>query len=184
MTSYREGVTGNYTLSVTPAGAAQMNPSGGAPPPASSSGSRPVSLDTSLRFDTPLEATLAETDNAVLPSGSPRAGVGYYRDGYAFEGLAGDAVRIDFTSRPASAEPVAPGLAPLNPSLDGFLVLVAPSGTVEATNDDFSGPSDARIETMLAESGSYRIVVTSFGPNATGRYRLSLTTADQSSGEE
>jgi hypothetical protein len=181
VTSFRGGVTGNYTLSVAPSGTSQPGLSASTPLSAAASPNRPITPDAQIAFDAPVEGTLSESDNAILPSESPRAGVGYYRDGYTFEGAAGDAVRIDFTGRPASAEAVAPGLAPLNPSLDGYLVLAAPSGAVESTNDDFTGPSDARIETVLAESGPYRIVVTSFGPNATGRYRLNLTAASLAS---
>ena len=60
---------------------------------------------------------------------------------------------------------------------DTTLALRAPDGDV-FENDD-SGPrsrpeTDSRMETALAQDGDYTILVSSFGPQATGKYRLSL----------
>jgi Na+/H+-dicarboxylate symporter len=59
------------------------------------------------------------------------------------------------------------------------LYLIGPTGSVIARNDEASGDTSARIPTgdgfyRLPESGSYIVEVTSFTPNSTGAYTLTL----------
>lgn len=178
VTSYGPNTSGNYTLTVA-SGDTGVSPA--------ELGSRaggmthqPITADAVLEFDVPVTGTLTEADNAALPAESSRASVGYHRDGYVFDGVAGEPIQIDFAGAASPETSTVPGLAPLSPSLDGYLILVAPSGAIEAVNDDFTSPADARIALTLSETGPHRVVVTSFGPNATGPYRLMLTAAPAS----
>ncbi|MBI3683138.1 MAG: pre-peptidase C-terminal domain-containing protein [Acidobacteria bacterium] len=87
-------------------------------------------------------------------------GPNYYADLYTFTGVSGQRLTVTLTSA----------------DFDTYLVLVAPSGAVAATNDD-SGPdtSNSRIEFTLNESGGWRIEATSYNQRATGSYTLTVS---------
>ena len=58
---------------------------------------------------------------------------------------------------------------------DTYLIVHSPSGNQE-DNDDFqSGSLNSGFDIQVAEPGDYRIVVTSYRPGETGRYRLTVT---------
>lgn len=102
-----------------------------------------------------VDGTLSGSD-CLSPEGP------YYTDVYTFNGLAGQYISIALT---ASA-------------FDPYLLLIGPTGKVEAEDDD-SGPGlNARIPASgsrrLAMSGTYRIEVSSFRMRATGAYNLRL----------
>lgn len=94
-------------------------------------------------------------------------------DLYAFNGMAGQQVRIEMSDDPAVA-----------PTLDTYLYLFAPDGSLIAENDDIDlgVNQNSRIPVAagsfftLPQTGSYVIVATSYGNNATGQYSLTLTT--------
>ena len=98
---------------------------------------------------------------ALQPS-DPRLGDGEHVDTYTLDVRAGQTVQADLGSE----------------AFDPYLLLVAPSGTTEAFNDDHEG-SQARsqIRATVAESGRYRVLVTSYASGETGAYTLALRVA-------
>jgi hypothetical protein len=95
-----------------------------------------------------------------LDTGDDRIEGDYY-DSYDFYGNAGESVVIDLYSS----------------SFDTYLVLIAPSGA-DIQNDDHNGSLDrSRIETVLNETGTWTVFVTSYESGETGAYELSITTA-------
>src|SRR5207237_3668976 len=58
---------------------------------------------------------------------------------------------------------------------DAYLYLLDPSGNILAWDDDSGGNLDARIVFNAQDSGTYRIVVTTYAPFTTGAFRLRVT---------
>jgi hypothetical protein len=58
-------------------------------------------------------------------------------------------------------------------AFDAFLVLKDSQGNVVASDDDGGSGLNARIERVLA-AGTYEIVASSFGPDQTGAYQLTV----------
>jgi hypothetical protein len=58
-------------------------------------------------------------------------------------------------------------------AFDAFLVLKDSQGNVVASDDDGGSGLNSRIERVLA-AGTYEIVASSFGPNQTGAYQLTV----------
>jgi hypothetical protein len=145
VTSYQKNERGSYELRITfgtasPATAATT---------ASSTGDRSRDLSAIGYGDS--RAGSLSTDDGRLESGE-------YRDSYAFEGNAGDAIVIELTSS----------------EFDPYLVLVPPQGE-QIDNDDAPGRRDmSRIELTLRASGRYRILATSYAAGKTGSYSLAL----------
>lgn len=123
--------------------------------------------ELSLSTGEPAEAvdlrsiSYGETANGSIDTGDPSSETyrGYYEP-VTFEGSEGDNVTIDMTSED-----------------DTYLILLGPDGTIVAENDDYEG-LDSRIETGLPSDGTYTIVATSFDPDATFDYELSLQRAE------
>jgi hypothetical protein len=111
--------------------------------------------------------TVGQTVNGSLTTSdgrSPIKGSSYYCDRYTFSGTAGQQVAILLTSS----------------AFDTYLYLIGPSGSVVAQDDDGGGGWNSRIPPgsgyyTLPSSGTYTIEVTSYSPNATGSYTLSLS---------
>jgi hypothetical protein len=83
-----------------------------------------------------------------------------YYEAYALEASAGTNVVITLEST----------------DFDPYLVLVAPSGEIEESNDDAAkGDLNSRIETTLEEPGRWLIVANTLEPEETGAYTLSVT---------
>ena len=61
----------------------------------------------------------------------------------------------------------------LQGDFDTYLLLVGPSSFRE-DNDDGSSNRDSRIEAVLPEAGTYRVIVTSYKPSQGGAYDLSI----------
>jgi hypothetical protein len=90
-------------------------------------------------------------------------GNSFYADRYSFLGSVGQQVTVSLTS----------------PSLDTYLYLLGPDGTVLAQDNDGGGATDARIPAAggfltLPASGTYVIEATSSVANALGAYQLRL----------
>lgn len=117
-----------------------------------------ISGDAAISFNQPVAGYLSVGDAAVLPDPS-RGGNDFYRDGFSFDSIAGTRVMIDLQC----------------PAWDGYLFLVAPSGEIIASNDDFQSNRAAQIVAALTQSGTHRVVVTSFGAYAGGEYTVTLT---------
>lgn len=94
-----------------------------------------------------------------LGAGDGRLGSGEYVDRYRFTGRRGERVSIQLAS----------------PDFDTYLILRRPDGRQQDNDDrgDAEG-TDSRIDTALGEDGEYELLVTSFRPGETGRYRLRL----------
>ncbi|MGI8734791.1 MAG: M12 family metallo-peptidase [Pyrinomonadaceae bacterium] len=99
---------------------------------------------------------------------------GAFADQYFFTGAAGEPVRIEmFGTGPAT--------------LDTYLYLIGPGGTVVAENDDIetSVILDSRIPLSgffsLPVAGTYIIEATTFDPSTTGSYDLRLTSGSPNS---
>jgi hypothetical protein len=105
---------------------------------------------------------LGQVVNGSLARGDGQLASGEYQDQYRFSARRGQRVRIELMG---------------NNDLDTYLILRRPDGSQD-TNDDaeFDGREslNSRIDTVLAEDGDYVIVATTYRPNTTGGYRLSL----------
>jgi hypothetical protein len=107
-------------------------------------------------------AVAGETVGGRLESGDRTLQSGEYEDRYTFEGESGQAVTIDLHST----------------EFDPYLMLIAPSDEQEE-NDDYEGDTTrSRIDTTLAESGTYTVSVTSYSAGETGAYVLTYPGAE------
>jgi hypothetical protein len=82
-------------------------------------------------------------------------GPSFYYDLFSFIGTEGTGIVIDLSSS----------------SFDTYLFLIAPDGSVAASNDDWSG-TDSHIEATLGQTGSWSIQTTTYYAGATGAYSL------------
>lgn len=105
---------------------------------------------------------IGQSVNGSLANGDSELDGGEFIDNYSFIGEAGQRVVIDLRSA----------------AFDTYLILAAPSGAQE-DNDDAGGATNSRIETVLAETGEYRVGVTSYAADETGAYSLSVTSLDE-----
>lgn len=90
-------------------------------------------------------------DGTVNPAGD--------RDDYNFVGTAGQAITIRLDKR--------------NSTLDAFVELYNPDGSLLGRDDDGGGNQNARLAITLGQNGRYKIIARDYG-TATGGYRLSL----------
>ena len=94
----------------------------------------------------------------ALASGDQQLHSGEYYDSYEFQGRAGQRVVFDLTST----------------AFDPYLMVIAPSGHRDE-NDDYRGSkTQSRLELALEETGTYRVVVTSYTKDETGAYELRI----------
>lgn len=136
VTSYGSGVGGDYELSMD-----QGTASAAA-----------VERDV-------IALNIGESASGDLESADLLNDSGMYEDTYAFQGSAGDTLRLSLSSQ----------------EFDTYLRLITPSGE-SIDNDDFEGNVNlSAIELTLQESGRYRVVVTSYSTGGTGRYELSAS---------
>jgi len=63
-------------------------------------------------------------------------------------------------------------------SLDAYLKLFDPKGQNVAEDDDSGGDLDARIVYTPQVTGRFRIMATTYRPNETGAYPLTVTAVD------
>jgi len=124
--------------------------------------------DLSVESDEPEDVDLrsisiGETAEGRIDQDDPRSRVyrGFYEP-VTFDGSEGDELTIEMTGEVERT--------------DTYLILVAPNGTVIESNDDFRG-LNSRVDTRLPETGEYTIIATSFSPDATFGYELSVRRA-------
>lgn len=115
-----------------------------------------VVLDGTLRVDQPVSGELSSADPA-------RQG-GQYFESWTFEGSAGDSITLELNSA----------------DIDTFLILEAPDGSAESNDDISRRDTDSRINMILPDSGTYRVLASSYLAGAEGLYTLSLRRADRS----
>jgi hypothetical protein len=104
---------------------------------------------------------IGQSVNGRLARGDSRRASGEYSDHYRFAARRGERVRISLAAE----------------DMDTYLMLQRPDGSQDANDDSEENgrPSlNSRIDTVLAEDGDYDIVATTYRPDATGDYRLSL----------
>ena len=99
-------------------------------------------------------------ESGTLTAGDATLRSGEYVDSYDFVGRPGQRVHIDLRSN----------------DFDTYLILKDPNGEQEE-NDDFEGTSRSVIDTDIGESGTYRVLVTSYGEAETGSYTLAIEQA-------
>ncbi|HVQ09686.1 MAG TPA: pre-peptidase C-terminal domain-containing protein [Allosphingosinicella sp.] len=105
---------------------------------------------------------IGQSVNGRLAEGDGRRASGEYSDHYRFTARRGERVRISLTG---------------GEDMDTYLMLQRPDGSQDANDDSEENgqPSlNSRLDTVLAEDGDYVIVATTYRPNTTGDYRLSL----------
>lgn len=112
-----------------------------------------------IRVGQTVNEALTTTD-CVFQPGSPRAGS--YVDTYTFDGATGQQIAVTMSA-----------------AFDTFLVIIAPNGQF-IEDDDGGGGTNSRIPAgggflTLGANGTYTIYATSFDPNVTGSYTLTLT---------
>jgi V8-like Glu-specific endopeptidase len=86
----------------------------------------------------------------------------FYADRYSFAAAAGQQVALTLTS----------------PTLDTYLTLLNPDGTIRSEDDDSAGNLNSRIPPSgfitLAQAGTYIVEASTFNTRATGTYTLTL----------
>ena len=105
---------------------------------------------------------IGQSVNGGLTRNDGQLTSGEYQDQYRFSARRGQRVRIELTGADG---------------LDTYLMLRRPDGSQDANDDaEYDGEAslNSRIDTVLAEDGDYVIVATTYRPNTTGSYRLSL----------
>jgi len=105
---------------------------------------------------------IGQSVNGSLTRSDGQLASGEYQDQYRFSARRGQRVRIELTG---------------TGDLDTYLMLRRPDGSQDANDDaQYNGEAslNSRIDTVLSEDGDYVIVATTYRPNTTGSYRLSL----------
>ncbi len=123
-----------------------------------------ITLSQAERRSAPIDrrGTLQVSDD-TLQSGE-------YVDSYDFDGIPGQHVEIDLSSD----------------DFDTYLILVDPSGE-QIENDDAESSDDvghSAIETDLTETGTHRVLVTSYEAGEAGSYRLKIDRTQSGSPED
>jgi hypothetical protein len=97
-------------------------------------------------------------------------GEGHYQDEYRFEGTEGEYVSVSMATVGSDGDGF---------NGDPYLYLLAPDGTIVAENDDSGGNLNAYLSvTTLPVSGSYTVVATSYAPEQSFQYDLTVTCGD------
>ncbi len=104
--------------------------------------------------------TVGQAVDGALARGDDTLQDGEFVDRYRFEGHPGQRFSIDLSSR----------------AFDSYVQLISPTGRQEENDDAGAGTSDARLETILNEAGTYTVLATSLSRGMAGAYRLALTT--------
>lgn len=101
----------------------------------------------------------AQRHTGTLADGDETLESGEFADGYTIEATAGQVITAELASG----------------DFDAYLILRPPSGE-QVDNDDAEDTdgTDARITHRATESGTYRVVATTYEPGQTGAYRLSI----------
>lgn len=102
---------------------------------------------------------LSEQMNGSLRSGDRELTGGEYYDSYEFLASAGDLLAIELESE----------------EFDTYLILIEPDGE-QVEIDDARGSTNSYLERVLAQTGAYEILATSYAANETGSYALSYQT--------
>jgi hypothetical protein len=110
----------------------------------------PAQRPSLLLPDRPAEGLLTTADT--------RSSSGCFQDVYFFVGQANQPIEITAESQ----------------DFDTFLALRSPTGAEEMNDDAQDGNSNSRIATILAETGTHTVTISSFRAEQTGTYELTL----------
>lgn len=107
------------------------------------------------------ELSIGSRASGRLQEGDGTLSGGEYRDMYVFEGTAGQTVSVAMRSQ----------------SFDTYVGLITPSGE-QVDNDDWEGDTRlSRVDHVLAETGRYRVMATSYQAGEQGDYEVEVTRA-------
>lgn len=107
------------------------------------------------------ELSIGSQASGSLQAGDGTLSGGEYRDMYVFEGTAGQTVSVAMRSQ----------------SFDTYVGLITPSGE-QVDNDDWEGDTRlSRVDHVLAETGRYRVMATSYQAGEEGDYEVEVTQA-------
>jgi hypothetical protein len=112
-----------------------------------------IELRRSYRPLLPLQSGSLEDTDETISTQYVQVG-----DSYSFQGQANQKIEISMDS----------------PDFDTYLMLQNAAGETIATNDDDGEGSNALLNTVLPETGSYRIIATAYAPDGVGSYRLGV----------
>jgi hypothetical protein len=104
--------------------------------------------------------TGARTERGTLTRDDSSLQSGEYVDEYTFEGRPGQRVTVDVGSS----------------DFDTYLMLLGPNEFRFENDDVPDAPGHSMIDAELTELGTYRVIVTSYAPEETGAYELSIQT--------
>jgi hypothetical protein len=104
---------------------------------------------------------MGRSTSGELGAGDTTLASGEFIDTYTFEGQAGQAVQVDMMST----------------AVDPYLIVQAPSGRQVENDDVQPGNRNARVALQLPESGTYRVLCTTYQPGETGAYDVALAEA-------
>lgn len=102
--------------------------------------------------------TIGQPTTGTLAQGDLALSEAEFADAYAFDAQAGTRLRIDLGS----------------PSLDTYLIVIAPDGTRQEDDDGAPTGRDSLLTFDVATAGRYVVYATSYGANETGPYTLTV----------
>ena len=97
-------------------------------------------------------------ERGALEDGDETINSGEYADVYRIQGSPGQQLRASVSSS----------------DFDTYLMVVGPDSDRKENDDLENRPGESEVEMTLAESGEYRVVVTSYQPGETGSYELTI----------
>lgn len=104
--------------------------------------------------------SIGQTIPGRLEPGDGQLNSGEYRDGFYFDGQAGDEITIDLQST----------------EFDPYLILIPPVSAQIDNDDAAAGDTlDSQISLRLPDTGEYRLLATSYAVGETGSYTITLS---------
>lgn len=145
VTSYRPGETGSYQLTLEPIAPGAPTPTAPADvPPPDGSG-------TALGGSPTMQP-------GELAPGDRRLRTGEFMDAYSFQWPAGARVHLEARSD----------------RFDTYLLVRSPSGRQQDNDDGLPGTTNAALDLLTSEAGSWTVTVTSYRPGEVGPYLLAV----------
>jgi hypothetical protein len=105
------------------------------------------------------ELTVGSRSSGSLAEGDTKLSSGEFRDMFVFEGVAGQSVSVAMRSQ----------------GFDSYVGIITPAGE-QIDNDDWEGDqTTSRVDHILAETGRYRVMATSYQAGESGSYEIEVT---------